>query len=397
MVPADSKAARICPWRAPVRCALALVLGILAVPLSAAPASTQSGRDAPKAAGPERLLAQGWAALAEGEAAAASALAAKALALAPASVAAAGLAVEAEIARGGPEAGLAVYERWLGGRRVDAAYLLRRVATAYLASAVRQRDGALARVEALKALVADGDPDARASLAAAGPTGVLEARLLASLGDETAVRTLIAQLQSIPDKRGTIDALVESGSPLARGPLMEMLGDIRDEHRAAAADALGRLGAREAIDRIKPMLEDGSFPVRMTAARALYQLGDDSGATLLDQLLLSEHAAVRMGAAEALSVRPGGAWLSVARALADDPDQSVQLQAARLLAPYDRELAERVLTRLRQSENPAVREEAGKVLAERVANDFATLRRLLRSGEPVTAVRAAARILELTR
>jgi HEAT repeat protein len=328
---------------------------------------------------------------------AAAAAARKALDDSPRSAAAVVLAVEVDLARGGPTAGLDTYERWLGAKRVDAAYVLRRIATTHLEYAVRQRDGGLARVEALRALVADGDETARASIAAAGPTGPFEAQWLASLGDETAVRSLIAQLKSLPNAPATIDALVQSRSPLAVAPLVEMLSDARDDNRAAAADGLGRLGARDAVEQIKPLLKDSSFPVRLSAARALYQLGDDSGAPLLDQLLASEHAAVRMGAAEALSVRPDGNWKTVARALADDPDQTVQLQAARLMAPYDRELAQRVLDRLQRSENPAVREEAGRILTERVANDFATLRSLLRGGDKVTAVRAAGRILELTR
>lgn len=343
------------------------------------------------------MLAAGWTALSKHDLNAAAGAAQKALASAPRSAAAVSLAVEVDIARSGAAAGLATYENWLGSKRVDAAHVLRRVASAFLHEAVRQENGGLARVEALEALVADGDPQARASLAAAGPTGVLEARLLASIGDETAVRTLVAQLQSFPNKHATMEALVESGSPLAVAPLVEMLSDPRDEHRAAAADALGRLGARDAIEHLKPLLKASSFPVRISAASALYRLGDDSGAPMLEQLLLSEHAAVRMSAAEALSVRPGGNWQSVARALANDPDQTVQLQAARVLAPYDRDLAQQVLDRLGRSENPAVREEAARIVTERLASDFATLRRLLRSPDQVTVSRAAARILELTR
>jgi HEAT repeat protein len=344
------------------------------------------------------VLAQGWSALAQGELTKASSAAQQALAEAPRSAGAVALAVEVEIVRGGPGAGLETYERWLDAKRVDEAYVLRRVAAAYLDKAVRQREGGTSRIEALKALVADGDQEAVAALAKAAEGGaLLETRLMASRGDRRAVQNLTSQLKTSPDKLGTVNALVESGSKLAIPPLLELLTDVRDEHRAAAADGLGRLGAHEVIDRIKPLLNDQNFTVRMTAAAALYRLDDNSGVTLLDQLLTSDHAAVRLGAAEALSVRPGGAWQSVARALTADPDQTVQLGAAKLIAPYDRALAENVLERLRQSENPAIREEAARIIAERIANDFATLRRLLRSTDSTTVVRAASRILELTR
>jgi hypothetical protein len=56
-----------------------------------------------------------------------------------------------------------------------------------------------------------------------------------------------------------------------------------------------------------------------------------------------------------------------------------------------------VLTQLQSSGNLAIREEAGRALAERVVNDFAGLRRMLHSPDAGTRVRAAARILELTR
>jgi HEAT repeat protein len=136
----------------------------------------------------------------------------------------------------------------------------------------------------------------------------------------------------------------------------------------------------------------------MAAASALYRLRDDSGLNLLEELLASDHAAVRLGAADAMSAQPPSpSWLSVVRALANDPDTTVQLRAARLIAPYDPQLAATVLERLRGAENPAIREEAGRTFVHRVAADFASLRRYLRSPDPLTTVRAASRILELTR
>jgi HEAT repeat protein len=313
-------------------------------------------------------------------------------------VAALNLAVEVEIARGGLTAGLDTYERWLGAKKIEAAYVLRRVATACLQVLVRQRDAGTARIDALKALVADGDPTAVASMAQAGENaGPLETRMMAALGDEHAVRTLISQLPAQRDLGATIKALAESGSRLAIPPLLEILAKGKDDDRAAAADGLARLGAHDAVPQIKPLLDHANFTIKMTAAAALYRLGDDSGAGLLDQLLASEHGGVRLGAAEALSVRPGGAWLDVARALTSDRDEAIQLGAARLVAPYDRELADQVLRRLGQSQNPAVREEAGRLFADRVANDFVTLRSLLRSPDGGTRARAAGRILELTR
>jgi HEAT repeat protein len=343
------------------------------------------------------ILADGWAALAAGDLAKAGVAARQAVADDPRSAGPLALLVEVEIARAGAMAGLTAYEQWLGSRKLEAVFELRRIASAFLLHVSRQPNAA-ARQDAFKALVTDGHPAATASLKAAAPGGgIAEARLLATLGDERAVRALIAELQAPRNRDATIKALLESRSELAVEPLVKLLTEGSDDDRIAAADALGRLGAEEAVSALKPLLNSQNFGVRLKAAGALYRLRDNSGALLLDQLLTSEHGGVRLGAAEALSVRPGGAWLNVARALTSDPDQAIQLAAARLVAPYDRELAESVVSRLSGAENLAIREEAGRILADHIATDFTTLRRLLRSQDERAAVRAAGRILELTR
>ena len=343
-------------------------------------------------------LAQGWSALAAGDLAKAAKLAESALEDRPGSAAAVAFAVEVDFARGGPLAGLTTYERWLSGRKVEDPYVLRRIAREHLRS-IAQQPNHVGRLEAARALTADGDAQASADLLrGASGGGQLEARTLATLGDPQSVEILIGQLQA-PDggKLGTIKALAESGSTLAIPPLVKLLTDIREDNRAAAADALGRLGASQAIPQLKRLLDDPVFPVRMSAATALYQLEDYSGVNLLDELMASQHAAVRLGAAEAMATRPPASWLSVVRALTSDSDAAVQLGAARLVAPFDPQLAASVLERLNGSDNPAIREEAARVFVQRVAGDFPELRRYLRSPDPLAAVRAAARIVELTR
>jgi len=362
---------------------------VYAQPRSAPPSTASSFAGA---------LSQGWTALAAGDLAKAAKLAESAMAEQPRNAAAVALGVEVDLARPGSLAGLSTYERWLAGRKIEDPYVLRRIASEHLRW-VGQQSTHPARLEAAKALAADGDPQAAATLlkgAVAG--GQMEARALASLGDPQSVEIIIGQLQ-VPEgaKLGAINALAESGSKLAIPPLLRLLGDIREDTRAAAADALGRLGATQAIPQIKPLLKDPVFPVRMSAAAALYRLEDLSGIELLDELMASPHSAIRLGAAEAMAVRPTASWQTVVRALTSDPDASVQLGAARLIAPYDPQLAASVLERLSGSDNPAIREEAARVFVQQVAGDFAELRRYLRSPDALAAVRAAARIVELTR
>src|SRR5579872_5468814 len=232
------------------------------------------------------ILAEGWNALGTGDIAKASRAADRALADAPRSAAAVALAVEVEIAKGGPLSGLNVYERWLGGRRVDDAYALRRIAEAHLNSVVRAgKEPALA--EALKALAADGDQQAAAQLSSAAATkGGQEAAIAASIGDRRAIDTLIERAQSpMPGRMAAIEALGGSGSSRAVAPLVTLLSDARQENRAAAAEALGKLGATDAIPRLKLLLNDPEQPVRFAAAGALYRLQDYSGVNMLDELM----------------------------------------------------------------------------------------------------------------
>src|SRR5688572_8131292 len=77
-------------------------------------------------------LANGWALLAAGEAAKATVVAESILAMSPRSVAAGSLLIDAQIATGGGLLGLSAYERWLGARRLEDGYLIRRVARAVL-------------------------------------------------------------------------------------------------------------------------------------------------------------------------------------------------------------------------------------------------------------------------
>ncbi len=343
-------------------------------------------------------LAEGWASLGKGDAAAASRLAWQELGRDPGNMGALSLAVEADLAKGAL-VGLATYEKWLGSRKVDSPYILRRLSRVALIEASGKQPNAPARLEALKALAADGDATAAAELEQALTSNRLaETRVLASLGSERAVKQLIAQLASMPgSKTPIIDALGQSRSKLAVPPLRTLLSDPNDLNRSAAAEALGRMGVTDAIPQIQALLNDPVFTVKLKAAGALVRLNDGSGLPLLNELMSSEHAGIRLAAAQELESRPDPAWQGLVRSLTSDPDPLVRVQAARLIAPYDLPLANTVLDGLMRDNNVAIREAASGVLVERVASDFASLRVLLHGSDLMVRVKAAARVLELTR
>ena len=346
------------------------------------------------------LLAQGWAALARGDVDQASVYARQLNSLTPRNVHAMMLTVEVDLARAGAMAALNGYETWLGSRKLDHHDVLRRIARGLLFELSRSRDS-LTRLEALAALVAEGEPAAQSALMRAATTGSLaEVRLLAAGGHPGAIGRLIEALRGqIGNKIAIVDSLVASGSPQVIAPLTEMLRDPRPEHRAAAAEGLGRLGARDQMTALRTVLTEPSSTLmeQISAAGALLRLGDQSGRPQLAYWLQSEVPGVRLSAAKALADTQDDGWLPAVRGLVRDPDPLVRLDAVKLLAPYDRELAFSNLNPLMSDENPAVREQAVRIYARQLAGDFETLRRLLRSADASTQTIAAARVLELTR
>jgi hypothetical protein len=343
-------------------------------------------------------LANGWALLASGDAAKASAAADAVLGKYPRSVPAATLLIEAEIARGGGSAGLAAYERWLGSKPLENAYLLRRVARAILWSAVATPE---VGVEALQQLAADDEAEARAQLARQMVQGNLaELRALAAIGDEGAVRRLadMIQKQKVGSKAFLIGALIESKSPLAIAPLTSVLDDKnRPEDVAAAADGLGKLGGNTAIPRLRQLYADQSFPYPVLAAGALYRMGDMTGLALLQRQLTSEVPQIRKGAAEMMASNPDATWHQVVRGLISETDPVVRLGAAQLLAPFDLDLSRQTLEALLVDSNGAVRQNAALAMVERTATDLRAIRRFLRSTDDLVRVKASGRVLALSR
>jgi hypothetical protein len=152
-----------------VRLHLPLAIVFTAALVSPVLAQSRASSDTPKrlpgalSADEATELTNGWALIAQGMFPEAAARAAKVLAAYPRSAAALILAVEAEIGRGAAAAGLTVYERWLGERRMEEPGVLRRIALAALREESAQQAHAAVRLAARRALAADGDARPRRS------------------------------------------------------------------------------------------------------------------------------------------------------------------------------------------------------------------------------------------
>lgn len=343
-------------------------------------------------------LASGWALLAEGKHVEAAQLAAQVLVGNARSMPALSLLVEADIARAGSATALASYEHWLGARTLEEPGTLRRIARATLYEFARQERDVAARAESLKALAAEGDPDAVAVIAAsASGGGENDTRMLASLGNPGAVDRVAAQLKSATGlKMREIRVLGDSRSPKAAPALIPVLSDPMPQNRAEAAEALGKLGRPDVIPHLKALLNDPHGQVRLAASGALFRLGDASGEALLRELAASKNVAERRAAAMLMASRPDEAWKALVRSLGTAPDPTTRLEAAKLLAEHDPAFAQSIFETLRIDENLAIREETELALAQSPVSGFLALRKSLRSATGLVRVRAAARLLVIT-
>ena len=345
------------------------------------------------------LVAQGWLLLAQGSPIQAVERARQVLAKSPFSPGAAVLAIEGEIVRAGSAAGLAEYERWLGARTIEEPVLLRRVCQALLREAAQQTADPAARINALGALAAHGDSASTNTLKQEMGTGDLAATsALAEAGDPDAVRAIVDQVKARTlEPARALRTLSRSKSPEAVTFATDRLADPRSEVLLTAIQALRDLKARSAASKLRPLLDDQRPFIRIAAAEALVAAGDEAGLPILRQLAGSDSAEDRLKAAEALADKPDAAWLAMVRQLTSSSEPEIRLGAARLIAPHDPELAESVISGLRQDPNPAVRTMTNDAVLRRMHSSLSQLRGMLHSASLEERVVAAERVLNSTR
>ena len=137
---------------------------------------------------------------------------------------------------------------------------------------------------AVKALIAALDDESDRTPDGGYPLRRNAARALGKLGDIRAIPALINCLdcsdyyvrESAAESLGVID---KSGESVSKPIQMSQLETSQNELKqpfAAIIEALGNLGAKEAIESIKLFLENSVDLVRYSALRAMYQLTKES-------------------------------------------------------------------------------------------------------------------------
>lgn len=361
-------------------------------------------RDRParsKAANDVTTLSRGWSALAEGRAEVAIRAASDVLARRPWDHHALALKIEA-LSGSDPLRALDTYEQWLGDRADDIG-LLEPVPRAALQQIAATSDPDLRRA-ALKALAdahVDGSETTGTSGAGAQQDQLAQDLEAARSGDAAAIERLqiAARSDQVRDKTELARALTGAG-PVAVPLLMPLLQSRNGPDRAAAAQALGKLKAAEARSELQRLLQDQDPFVRSSAAVALARMNDPQGQTIVDQLLASPVPDLQLMAAEAWDGRDGP-WVSVVTPLLENQNGLIRVQAARLIAPVNPELARRTLQRALQDSNPVIRAESARVASEVAGEASAAavpqLRKSLRDRDATVRLYAATALLTLAR
>lgn len=131
---------------------------------------------------------------------------------------------------------------------------------------------------------------------------------LGRIGDERALKPLLKTLddKDIDVRRHAIGALVKMKSKAVK-PLLKKLYDTDWQTRAIAAESLGRIGNKKAVEPLIKALSDRRFRdenryVRGKAAEALGRIGDKTAVKYLEKALDEKYIFVRKRAQEALDL-----------------------------------------------------------------------------------------------
>lgn len=294
------------------------------------------------------------------------------------------------------------YDRYRAAVGAEDAQLLSTLARAELWALSGSDTGLQLRTLALERLARDGDVKALQALRAAATSerATVAERLnadisLARLGEENATDRLLklAAVPEVHDRTPIVEALEAAGSRSAQPWILQALNDGNPLTRAAAARALGSLKAYETTARLREMLKDSVFLVRLSAAISLKRLGDTSADSLLDGWLQSDLTDVRLMAAEAYSDGLTREWAKALTPVLQSSNEMGRLKAAELLRRQESARSRSIVVEAVRSPNPAVRNEASRLLESTTPYDLQLLRELLDDESPWVRLRAAGALL----
>jgi HEAT repeat protein len=192
------------------------------------------------------------------------------------------------------------------------------------------------------------------------------AEALGKIGSEQAVDRLLTALDDPNDnvRWGAAEVLGEIGSEQAVDRLLTALDDPNDNVRSRAAEALGKIGSEQAVTELLKALDDSGGDVRSRATEALGKIGSKQAVTGLLKALGDLNDNVRSSAATALGkIGSEQAVIGLLKAL-DDPDSDVRWSATEALGKIGGKQAVTGLLKALGDLNDNVRSRAAEALGK---------------------------------
>lgn len=217
------------------------------------------------------------------------------------------------------------------------------------------------------------------------------AQSLGRLGDRRAVQPLITILAD-PEaevRRSAIEALSDLEDPAAIGPIAGLLKDSDTDVKKEALNALGHFDQKIPTTGVVDLLDDPSADVRHEAVNLLQNVHDRSAAPAIAKLIHDQSSDVREAVINALGdLGDQSSATAIAGALTD-PSGDVRQQALNALENLHAPVAEATLLNLLKDPDPDVREKAAQMAGNRsVVAAIPALRTLI--SDPRRDVREAA-------
>jgi HEAT repeat protein len=217
------------------------------------------------------------------------------------------------------------------------------------------------------------------------------AQSLGQLGDRRAVQPLIGILND-PEadvRRSVVEALAQLEDPSAIGPIAGLLKDPDTDVKKEALSALGHFDQKIPTAGVVELLDDPSADVRHEAVDLLQNVHDKSAAPAIAKLIHDPSSDVREAVISALGNLGDQSSASAITAALADGNADVRQQALNAIENLHAPLPEATLISLMKDANGDVRERAARLAGQRsVVAAIPTLRALI--ADPKKDVREAA-------
>jgi HEAT repeat protein len=348
----------------------------------------------------DALVQRAREALKTGRAANAIELSDSVLSGAPDNQAAISVKIDAMLALGDARGALRAYDSFVSTTGRDHAAVLATIARAQLKT-LAQATLLSVKVEALEALAAHGDAEAKTTLQAMMKeegTAPPAAQALARIGDKAAAQRVV-QLVSQTQGGQRADAL-RSLATIKDAPAEALVREALKANdpllQAAGADVAAARGMKTLVPELRQTMATGIAMGPYRAAIALVTLGDSAGRERVAEALASDIPDSRLSAAAALRKSGDKSWVPRVTPLLANPDGLNRFFAAEMLLSEDRVAAMKVLHPATADPNPVIRAEAARILAEAPTTDFSQLRPYLSDPAPRPRLWAAKGVLEKT-